>query len=90
MTYKVLLAVPRGFTVPDSLQQLNPDETAECLNYLVSLIGTFRKTAAQPSVVKDLFQEIEVQYQEEKQKELAAQRLSLIDKHEHACTVLRQ
>ena len=55
MTYKVLLAVPRGFTVPDSLQQLNPDETAECLNYLVSLIGTFRKTAAQPSVVKDLF-----------------------------------
>jgi hypothetical protein len=90
MTDVVSLTVSKGFSLPDSLRQLNPDETDAALNCLAALVGTFRKTAAQPSDVKELFRDLELRNQKNKEKELQAQRLSLIEKHEQSRVLLHK
>lgn len=78
------MTVPKGYSVPDLLRQLAPAELVQCFDFLAALVGTFRNTAAQPPVVKELLKEIELRYQNQKEEELHAQRLSFIDKHEQS------
>lgn len=90
MTDEVYLTVPKGYALPDLMRQLAPGETAACLNYLAKLVGTFRKTTENPPAMKELLQEIELRYQNEKEKELQTQRLSLIDKHEQNSILMQK